>query len=94
VPTVVDIGPLSVYHASDKQSAAEIDMDSSLKDLPVDVRIRLVEELWDSIAADQNALPLTVEQQAELDRRLDAYETDGEKGRSIEVALSDIRRRL
>ncbi len=27
--------------------------------LPIDQRIQLVEDLWDSIAADQNALPLT-----------------------------------
>ena len=51
-------------------------MNPTLRDLPVDERIRLVEELWDSIAADQEALPLTDEQRAELDRRLDAYEAD------------------
>ena len=39
-------------------------------------KILLVEDLWDSIAADQQALQLTAEQRAELDRRLDAYEID------------------
>ena len=45
-----------------------------------DERSRLVEDLWDSIASDQNALPLTTEQRAELDRRLDAYELDRDPG--------------
>jgi putative addiction module component (TIGR02574 family) len=69
-------------------------MNPTLKDLPIDKRIRLVEELWDSIAADQRALPLTAEQRVELDQRLDAYEADGDKGRSATDARSDIRRRL
>jgi len=66
----------------------------SLRDLPVEKRIQLVEELWDSIAADQEALPLSAEQRSELDRRLDAYEIDGDRGRSAVDALSEIRKRL
>lgn len=69
-------------------------MKPSLRDLPVDQRIRLVEELWDSIAADQEALPLTDEQRAELDRRLDAYEVDGERERPAALVIADIRKRL
>ena len=69
-------------------------MDTKLSKLPVDERIRLVEELWDSIAADQKALPLTNEQKAELDRRLDAYETDGSRGRLATEAVTEIRRKL
>lgn len=34
-------------------------MNTNFRKLPLDKRIRLVEYLWDSIAADQNALPLT-----------------------------------
>jgi len=69
-------------------------MNSSLRDLSVEQRMRLVEELWDSIAADQAALPLTDEQRAELDRRLDAFEADGDLGRPAADVLSDIRKRL
>jgi putative addiction module component (TIGR02574 family) len=69
-------------------------MNPTLRDLPVDERIQLVEELWDSIAADQEALPLTSEQRAELDRRIAAYEADGDTGRCAEKALGDIRKRL
>lgn len=69
-------------------------MNTKLSKLPVDERIRLVEELWDSIAADQKALPLTNEQKAELDRRLDAYEADGNRGRLATEAVTEIRRKL
>jgi len=69
-------------------------MNSELRNLPIDQRIRLVQDLWDSISSDQNALPLTDEQKTELDRRLDAYEASGYKGRLAEDVLSDIRRRL
>lgn len=69
-------------------------MNTKLSKLPVDERIKLVEELWDSIASDQKALPLTDEQKAELDRRLDAYEADGNRGRLTTEAITEIRRKL
>ncbi len=51
-------------------------MNVKLLELPIEERIKLVEVLWDSIAVDRKALPITPEQQAELDGRLEAYETD------------------
>jgi putative addiction module component (TIGR02574 family) len=69
-------------------------MNAKLKQLPVEERIRLVEDLWDSIAADQQALRLTMEQKAELDKRLDAYEIDKNQGRLAADAVADIRRKL
>ena len=69
-------------------------MSLKLQDLPVEERIRVVEDLWDSIAADQKALPLTPDQKAELDRRLDAYEIDKNRGRLAADAVADIRRKL
>ena len=62
--------------------------------LPVEERIKLVEDLWDSIAAEQQALPLTTEQKAELDRRLDAYEIDQNPGHLAADVIASIRRRL
>ncbi len=56
-------------------------MNTNLRDLPIEQRIRLVEDLWDSIAAEQHVLLLTEEQKAVLDQRLDAYEADGKRGR-------------
>jgi len=69
-------------------------MNATLRKLPLNERLRLVEDLWDSIAADQQALVLTPEQQTELDRRLDAYEADGIAGRLAEDVVADILRRL
>jgi putative addiction module component (TIGR02574 family) len=69
-------------------------MDDKLQHLPVEERIKLVEALWDSIAADQQALALTPDQKAELDKRLDAYAVDKNRGRLAADAIADIRRRL
>ena len=69
-------------------------MDSSLKNLPVDERIRLVEDLWDSIASDQKSLSLSSAQKAELDKRLDVYELIKDPGRPIDEVISEIRRKL
>ena len=69
-------------------------MIANLHELPIRERIQLVEDLWDSIAAEQSALPMTDEQKAELDRRLDAYELDGNKGRLAGEAIANIRKRL
>ena len=69
-------------------------MNPKLQELSVEERIRIVEDLWDSIAADQKALPLTADQKAELDRRLDAYEVDKNRGRLATDAVTDIRRKL
>jgi putative addiction module component (TIGR02574 family) len=69
-------------------------MNSRIRNLPIDERIRLVQDLWDSISADQNQLSLTDEQKEELDRRIDAFEVDKNKGRLAKDVLADIRRKL
>ena len=38
--------------------------------LPLEERLALVEEIWDSIVADAGALPLTDAQRRELDKRV------------------------
>lgn len=67
---------------------------STLLDLPVEQRLHLVKELWDSIAADQGALALSDAQRQELDRRLDAYELDRDPGRPAEDVVAEIRKRI
>jgi putative addiction module component (TIGR02574 family) len=44
--------------------------------LPVGDRLELMEELWESIVSEPDALPLTDAQRTELDRRLATYEAD------------------
>lgn len=45
-------------------------LEEALK-LPIPERIKLVEDIWDSIAADPHALELTPEQEAEIERRIE-----------------------
>ena len=69
-------------------------MTDALRTLSIDERMQLVEDIWDSIAADQAALPLTDEQRVELDRRLDAYETDNIQGREASEVVTTLKKRL
>jgi putative addiction module component (TIGR02574 family) len=51
-------------------------MNASIKSLgidrlPIEERLALVEEIWDSIAADSAAVPLTEAQRAELQKRIE-----------------------
>lgn len=48
--------------------------------LSVAERIQMVEDIWDSIAAVPEAVPLSEEQKKELDRRLDAYHLNPDAG--------------
>ena len=43
-------------------------------------RIQLAEDIWDSIAAVPEALPLTDAERQELDRRLEAYAQNPDEG--------------
>lgn len=69
-------------------------MTTKFADLPIDERIELVGDLWDSIVADQGALDLTDEQRTELDRRLDAFSESPQRGRMLEEVLKGLRKRL
>jgi len=61
-----------------------------IEKLSIDERIELVEEIWDSIAADASDLPLTVAQQSDLRRRLAEHRAEPQSGSTWE----EIRRRL
>ena len=52
--------------------------------LSVSERIQLVEDIWDSIAASPENLPVTANQKKELDRRLAEYRENPKAGRSWE----------
>ena len=52
-----------------------------LTKLPVAERLRLMEELWQSLDTVGDALPVPDWQRAELDKRLDAFERDPSLGR-------------
>lgn len=53
---------------------------SDILEMSVAERIQLVEDIWDSIAAVPEAIPLTEEQRQELERRLEAYTRNPDEG--------------
>jgi putative addiction module component (TIGR02574 family) len=58
--------------------------------LSISERIRLVQEIWDSIAEHPEALELTDAQRAELDRRLAQHRKDPESA----IPWEEVRRDL
>ena len=53
---------------------------TEILELPVDERIRLVELIWESIAAVPEAVPVSDELKVDLDRRLAELEANPEAG--------------
>jgi putative addiction module component (TIGR02574 family) len=60
--------------------------------LSVAERIQLAEDIWDSIAADPAALPLTDAQRQELDRRLESYAQNPDEGLPWEELKEKVRK--
>jgi len=60
----------------------------------IEKRLRLVEELWDSIAADSSAVPLTEAQRTELDRRIAEHEANPDDVVPWEEVKTSITERL
>ena len=56
----------------------------NLHELTPAEKILLAEELWDSVASDEQLFPLTEDQKKELDVRLTRYSIDPEAGDSWE----------
>lgn len=63
---------------------------SEIKQLSVSERLRMVEEIWDSIAADQEMMEVTEAQKNALDRRIASHNAAPGQGKSWE----EIRDRL
>jgi len=59
--------------------------------LPVSDRLRIVEAIWDSIAAEPDTVPVTDAQKREIQARLDAYRRDPSLAIPWEVARKRIR---
>jgi putative addiction module component (TIGR02574 family) len=60
--------------------------------LSVAQRVLLVEEIWDSIADEEEEIPLTEAQRLDLQRRVAAYETNPKAGSSWEEVKVRLRR--
>jgi putative addiction module component (TIGR02574 family) len=81
------------YNASESILKGNLKMSSNLteeaKKLPVDERIALVEEIWDSIAEENGCFELTDAQKQELDRRIQSLQKNPQAGRSWEEIKSE-----
>ena len=65
-----------------------------IREVPVNDRMRLVEDIWDSIAEEQEALVVSNEQRRELYKRLEAYRLSGDPGAPALEVLERIRAEL
>jgi putative addiction module component (TIGR02574 family) len=65
----------------------------NIGELSPEERLRLIEELWDSLSEQPGTVPLTKPQRDELDRRLDDLERSGPEGIPWEQVLQQIRSR-
>jgi putative addiction module component (TIGR02574 family) len=63
---------------------------TEILELPIAERIRLVELIWESIAAVPEAVPVSDELKADLDRRLAEFEADPEAG----IPWDEVRERV
>jgi len=62
----------------------------NLNNLSPEEKLRLLEEVWDSLAADPAKVPLADWQRRELDRRLDGVDREGPIGIPWDRVLSEI----
>jgi putative addiction module component (TIGR02574 family) len=62
--------------------------------LPVEERLRLVEDLRDSIREHPESLLVSDQQREELDRRLQEHQRDPQTAESLEVVLKRLARRV
>ena len=70
-----------------------IELDGILR-LSVDERIRLVQQIWDSIAAENLAPELTQAHRSEIRRRIDEYRRDPSIGIPAEDVFREIEETL
>jgi len=64
---------------------------AEILNMSVPERIQLAEDIWDTIAEVPEAIPLSDDEKAELDRRLDAYHRDPTAGSPWEAVRRKIR---
>lgn len=72
-------------------AAMQADSTEQAKKLSIPDRILLVEEIWDTIADENQAFELTDAQKRELDRRLELVRTNAGQGRAIGRAWDEIK---
>ena len=69
-------------------------MATDLTKLSVEQRLKLVQDIWESIAADSSSVPVDPEHLVEIRERLAEYRVDGERGELARVVAEAVRREL
>lgn len=69
-------------------------MATNLNSLSVEEKLRLVQDLWRSIAVDEAAVPAHPRHIAEAEERLAQYRIDGDRGLPVREAVQRIRDEL
>ena len=64
-----------------------------INQLSPEQRLELLEQLWDSLSSNPDAVPLTAAQREELDRRLDEIDREGPVGIPWDEVMRRIRSR-
>lgn len=59
--------------------------------LPVEERLELVEAIWETIRVHPDALPITDDARAEIERRLEAHRADPDAAEDLDVVLARLR---
>ena len=67
---------------------------AELSRLSVSDRLDLMDELWTSLTAQPDQIPLPEWHVSEIKRRLAAFAADGNHGRTAEEVLAELKRRL
>lgn len=62
-----------------------------INSLDVKDKIRLVEEIWDQIAKENNSIPLPEWQKKELDRRYEEYKSGNEELHDVQAIHDELR---
>ena len=70
----------------------QADLRDQIKKLSIAERIVLVEEIWDSIATENEAFELTESQREELDRRIESFRAHPDQGRKWEEIKAEFMR--
>jgi len=74
--------PFAVSRRFDIMPPMQSELTEQAKKLSIPDRIMLVEEIWDSIAEENQAFELTDGQKRELDRRLELAKANPRQGRT------------
>lgn len=69
-------------------------INKDILDLSISERIQLVQDIWDSIAQVPEAVQLSEEEKAEIDRRLEAYHSNPNAGSPWSLVQERIKSRV